>query len=91
MYLALAVIEATAEPDDDTRLRRAIESGQASSDELEHVCVELQDGYALVALYLLGPDEQTATDRADQLVRRAAVTWGGSRCWRMTSYAARRI
>lgn len=91
MYLALAVIEAPSQPDDDARLREAIEAGRAPSDGLEHVCVELQDGCALVGLYLLGPDEQIATDRADQLVRRAAVSWAGSRAWRARCYAARPI
>ena len=90
MYLAVAVIEASPEPGDALALQRAIQASRAPSDRVEHVCVERKDNRVLVALYLFGTDPLDARQAADQLCRRALVTWRGA-TWQLRSCAAKLI
>jgi hypothetical protein len=91
MYLAVAVIDSPETPGDELDLRRAIDASCARGDRIEHVCVERKGSRVLVALYLVGKDRVGARRAADQLCRRALVSWRGDAPWRMRSIAAKMI
>jgi hypothetical protein len=91
MYLAVAVIDSPEKPDDALGLQRAIESSRAGGDLVEHVCVERKGSRMLVALYLFGSDRVDARRTADQLCRRALVSWRAGVPWTMRSCAVRMI
>jgi hypothetical protein len=91
MYLAVAVIESTGAPAGEDGLRRALVHSRTQADRLDHVMVEHKGSRVLVALYLAGGDRPDATVAADQLCRRAMVSWCGSTRWQLRSCQAKQI